>query len=379
MAVTQHSVGSRQRCRAWPARGLTGVLATIGAALSVAALPAGALAAASPTIEGLSASHVTQNNATLEAQIKPDGLETTYELLMEDPCSSLMECIRVPQLLTGTIAAGTAGESVSINLQSSGKNLNIEPETTYGYWVVAKNSAGTVESSRVFTTLAANTAPPSIGRESVSNITEHDATLEAQINPNGLETAYEFQIDTNGSYNYTKPNCPFGLCESISVGEPLPAGLVEPQPQYIPAGSGDKAVTLDLASIRATLQSGTTYHYRVIASIGSGPTVEGSDQTFTTLNQLSSPPEQGSEPSSSSGDAGLVAFGLPGASVIAVANPPGPLAVDKVKGKALTTAQKLAKALRLCEKEPNKQRTGCKKQADQKYASADKKSHKHKP
>jgi hypothetical protein len=62
---------------------------------------------------------------------------------------------------------------------------------------------------------------PTIEGESVSNVTEHDATLEAQIDPEGLETAYEFQIDTNGSYDYTKSACPLGECEAISVGEPL--------------------------------------------------------------------------------------------------------------------------------------------------------------
>jgi len=369
MPLTQHSGAPRQRCRGSLLRGLLALLAPVAVAVSGAVLPAAALAAAQPAIASLSASGVTQNNATLEAQIKPDGLETTYELVMEDPCRSPMECIRVPQLLTGSIPAGTTGESVSINLQSSGKDLNIEPETTYGYWVVAKNSAGTVESSRVFKTLAANTAPPSIGSESVSNITEHNATLEAQINPNGLETAYEFQIDTNGSYNYTKPNCPFGLCESISVGEPLPAGLVEPEPEHIPAGSGDQSVSLDLASIGATLQPGTMYHYRVIASNGSSPTVEGPDQTFTTP----SPSTQGTGPSSPSGGGGLVASELPGAfpATVAAANPSGLPSVNKAK--ASTNAQKLTKALKVCDKKPKKQRAGCKKQAEKKYATTKKK------
>jgi hypothetical protein len=127
---------------------------------------------------------------------------------------------------------------------------------------------------------------PVIESEAVTNLTEHDATLQAQINSNGLETAYEFQIDTNGSYNYTKPDCPLGECDSITVGEPLPAGLVEPKPEYIPAGSGDQTVSLDLATIGATLQPSTTYHYKVIAKSGGFPAgypmVQGPDQTFTT-------------------------------------------------------------------------------------------------
>ena len=141
----------------------------------------------------------------------------------------------------------------------------------------------------VSVTAAQAAGAPSIDGVSASNITEHNATLEAQINPNGLETAYQFQIDTNGNYNYTKSVCPLGECEAISVGEPLPAGLVEPEAEHIPAGSGDQPASLDLANIGATLQPGTMYHYRVLASNGSGPMVQGLDQTFTTSSSAATP------------------------------------------------------------------------------------------
>ena len=64
-------------------------------------------------------------------------------------------------------------------------------------------------------------------------------------------------------------------------GEPLPAGLVEPKPQYIPACTGEQSVGLDLASIGATLQPGTTYHYRVAVSNGAQG-AQAPDRTFTT-------------------------------------------------------------------------------------------------
>jgi hypothetical protein len=70
----------------------------------------------------------------------------------------------------------------------------------------------------VFSGSAFASAPPSIDSESASDVTVHDATLEAKINPHGAYTGYEFQIDTSSSYNYTKPNCPLGSCDSISVG-----------------------------------------------------------------------------------------------------------------------------------------------------------------
>jgi hypothetical protein len=135
------------------------------------------------------------------------------------------------------------------------------------------------------TSLAAS--PPAIEWTSAWNLTPDDATLGAGIDTNGLYTGYEFQIDTNAGYDFTQPDCPFSLpgyaqCESITVGQPLPAGLVEPSPEYLPAGlSGGQSVRLDLASIGATLQPGATYHYRVLASSG-GSVVQGPDQTFTT-------------------------------------------------------------------------------------------------
>ncbi len=140
--------------------------------------------------------------------------------------------------------------------------------------------------SLVWTASAFADSAPVIESELAANITQTDATLEAQIDPNGAYTGYEFQIDTNSSYNVPRAACPFDLpgyaeCDVLATGEPLPPGLVEPSPAYIPASSGGQSVSLDLASIGATLQPGTTYHYRVIASNG-GSVVTGPDQTFTT-------------------------------------------------------------------------------------------------
>lgn len=131
-------------------------------------------------------------------------------------------------------------------------------------------------------------APPVIEAESVSDTTATDATLNATINPEGLLTDYEFQIDTESTYDFTQPNCPWQLpgfleCQSITVGKPLPPGLVEPRVQSIPAGGGPSSLSLDLATIRARLEPGTTYHFRVrAANTSNGETVTGSDRSFTT-------------------------------------------------------------------------------------------------
>jgi hypothetical protein len=151
-------------------------------------------------------------------------------------------------------------------------------------WLIA--TVGALLAFAVLSAAALADSSPVIEWTSAWNLTPTDATLGAGIDTNGLYTGYEFQIDTNASYDFTQFDCPFSLpglvqCESITLGKPLPTGLVEPSPKYLPAGSGAQTASLDLASIGATLQPGTTYHYRVLASNG-GQTVESPDRTFTT-------------------------------------------------------------------------------------------------
>jgi hypothetical protein len=205
--------------------------------------------------------------------------------------------------------------------------------------------------------------PPAVVSESVSNVTEHDATLEAQINTDGKYTGYEFQIDTNSSFNFTHAVCPFTIpgqleCALGVDGEPLPPGLVEPKPEYIQAGSGEQSVSLDLASIGATLQPDTTYYFQVIVSHGpDGPGSEDHIQTFATPGPqpaTDSPPSTSQDPST-----------VP---------PMTPISTDPPKSKPLTRSQKLARALRACERNPKKRRVPCRKRAEKRYAAMTKKT-----
>ena len=368
-------------------------LAAVTVLLAFLVFSSSAMASSAPTIESVSVASITEHDATLEAQINPNGLETTYEFNLASPaCQSewpiVGPCFAISgfPLPSATIPAGFGNQTVRVDINTAGKTLR--PGTWYEYAVTASNTDGEVTGYNVgegpgigrnfaggggeqnFQTLPASPGAPVIESESVSSVTEHDATLEAQISTGGFETAYEFQIDTNGSYNYTKPNCPLGVCDSITVGEPLPAGLVEPKPEYIPAGSGDQSVSLDLASIGTTLQPGTTYHYKVIASNYSGPTVEGPDRTFTTpeavvqpLSTTTSSPSGGNQPGTSSTPAGSGgSSSTPGVTSLV------PPLQKIVEPKALTKAQKLSKALEQCKKEPKRKRVGCEKQAHQKYA-----------
>jgi hypothetical protein len=130
-------------------------------------------------------------------------------------------------------------------------------------------------------------AAPTIERQWVSGVTSTDATLNAEIDSSGLPTRYELQIDTTGNFRFFQTSsCPLDrvpmFClTAIEPGDPLPEGLVQPPEFDLPASGKAEHVSVNMASIGATLQPGTVYHYRAIAANGE-VLAAGPDQTFTT-------------------------------------------------------------------------------------------------
>ncbi len=165
-------------------------------------------------------------DATLQAQINTEGLETAYQfqigtdtsyhLTVGCPgfayCMWLAEADGLP-LRPASIPGASGDQDLSVTLSNFWAELS--PSTTYHYRIVATNSSGTTEGlDQTFTTPPVGTAP-SIEGESVSNITEHDATLEAQINPGGLQSTYQFKLGKE---------CYPAVCELI-VEIPLPVKI----------------------------------------------------------------------------------------------------------------------------------------------------------
>jgi hypothetical protein len=113
-------------------------------------------------------SHITPTDATLEAQINTDGLETTYEFHMvgafcEWPCESPEFLLRLP---AGKLLGSHVGQGVSLDLNSAG----VSPMNVNTYWVTATNAAGTATgSSHTFRSgeeavqPLATIAPPGVG------------------------------------------------------------------------------------------------------------------------------------------------------------------------------------------------------------------------
>lgn len=121
------------------ARLLLAVLLGWGAVAAV--LPAASLASSAPRV-GVESASVSENTATLHAQVKPEGLETKYEIWLEFPaCSGGGTCETMVQqrVVEGRIAAASEWQAVSAEVKS------LRWSSSYTFWVYAKNGAGKAE------------------------------------------------------------------------------------------------------------------------------------------------------------------------------------------------------------------------------------------
>jgi hypothetical protein len=264
---------------------LTLAVFVVAAVVSLGAA-ATAFAASAPSIESESVSNITATDATIEAQINTGGLETTYEAWV----GTYPECIEASEWaiehcestaghpIVGTIAGSSSPSSISVDITKAWHELN--PSTSYIYHVRATNSDwahATYGENKVFETAAA--LPPSIESESVSHITTTDATLEAQINTEGLETTYEFLLQPpEPACLEAEPPCMIPQHEPIRLeGGHLFGSFV------------GQSVSVELNSAGVSLAPGATYKYWVSAT-NAADTATGQRQSFTT------PFEPGVEP-----------------------------------------------------------------------------------
>jgi DNA-binding beta-propeller fold protein YncE len=97
---------------------------------------------------------------------------------------------------------------------------------------------------------------PDATTEAATSVKATEATLNATVNPEGSATSYYFEYGTTTSY-----------------GTKIPTTAKE-------VGSGTSNVAV--SQTPTGLSSGTTYHYRVVATNGEG-TTNGEDKTLTTL------------------------------------------------------------------------------------------------
>jgi len=338
---------------------------------ALGAVPAAADLVSRPSIEGESASHVTATDASLEAQINPGGFETTYEVWVgrypecieeqAEACESSGGGPAGTGAIVGTIPASFSSHTVSVDIAKAWHKLS--PNSSYIYSVSATNSGWAYEGSaygehKVFKTAAG--AQPTIVSESVSNITPTDATLEAQINSEGLETTYQFRLESG--------------CLWPRACEPNP---VYPMPSGTLLGSFvNQSISLDLNSAGVTLAPGVEYAYSVTATNAAG-SVTSHEQRFTTPSPIAQPLGTAGPSTTSGGNQPGTSSTAGGSSSTAPGVTPFDPPLGKTtKLKALINAQKLARALKLCAKKPKQQRASCRKQAHKRYGTSGKQASK---
>jgi hypothetical protein len=260
----------RSSFRRMPSAIIVVVLVAVGSL----AWTASALAAstAPPMIASESVSHITEHDATLNAHIDPNGLETTYQFRLESGCLPPLACLAITTypLPSGEIPASYEINRVSLDLNNAG--VTLQPATKYRYSVEATNSDGTTKGPDQTFTTPPGTQEPLIEGKSVSNITPTDATLEVQIYPGGLETSYEVWLGTVGCIEENLA----ATCESTKfVGT-------------IPASFSTQTVSVDVAKAWHNLSPSTQYVYTVRASNSAG-TGEGGDYAFFETRSASTP------------------------------------------------------------------------------------------
>ena len=128
----------------------------------------------------------------------------------------------------------------------------LSEQTRYRYRLVIKLSGETHEGAEEsFETFG----PPQISEVRARDASQSEARIEAKVDPSGFDTSYRFEWGPTASYGNSVPVSP----ESI--------------------GTEAKTVSAELTG----LSTGTTYHYRIVATSTAGTTATP-DQTLETLN-----------------------------------------------------------------------------------------------
>lgn len=198
---------------------------------------------------------VQPTTATLKATLNPENHATIYRFEYIDEAEYESDGGQfgpgTQQTPTGSVPASFEYEEVEATLGAAA----LLPSTTYRYRVSAEDSEGhTVHGD----TESFETKPPVeiIGPSAIA-VNGTGATLEAELNPLGVEARYRVLYGTTSAYGSETPLAPLG------------------------AGSVPVSVTPQLHG----LQPQTTYHYRFLATDERGGvtyTTEGPDLTFTT-------------------------------------------------------------------------------------------------
>jgi hypothetical protein len=226
-------------------------VASLGVLAGVLALSAApVLAATSETPETGKATLVTATTATLNGVLNPNATVPVepgeYEFVYGASSAECVEEAVAPH--PDGMALGLEPEKVSVAV------TGLQPGVTYTFCLRERNAAHETATGAPVTFTTPGEAP-TIGEESVTEISSASARLIAQIDPDGADTMYRFEYASGTEY------------------KPVPGGEGN-------AGSGATTLTIS-AQEQEGLQPATAYHFRVVVT-NSIETVDGDAVYFTT-------------------------------------------------------------------------------------------------
>jgi hypothetical protein len=274
----------------------------------------------SPAVVTGEATGIERAGATVSGSVDPNGVAAWYYVVYvpsaqyepgaENPFSQGLTTQQV--LMEASFETTPVGP---IEL------LELAPQTTYDYALVATSTEGTtIGPVRTFTTSALT--PPSILAEEAAATSQTAADIYGTVNTSGLPTAVQFELRRVG-------------VEAVSEVPATPEG-----------GEGSQ---LRFSAGFQSLAAGTSFEYRLVARNADGVAI-GAWNAFTTPAFPSAFPAPESFPLLTS----------PGAEA---PNSPPPVT------KTLTNSEKLAKALVQCRKKHHrrKQRLSCERKARKEF------------
>lgn len=277
-----------------------------------------------PTATTQRATGVTETEATLNGSVNPEGLATSYYFEYGATESYGTK--------TGEVSAGSGSTSQEFHFTWTG----LSPNTTYYFQLVAVYGAGKtkVEGGQMTFKTAAPPSAPMASTQPATGVGETEATLKGTVNPDGEATKYFFEYGTETSSGQKT--------EEVTLS----------------ASESDQAVA---ATVKG-LAPGTEYHFRLVAENkrGSGEGVDSSFKTMSTPVKEPTKEPPAKEPSPT-----------PSTTTISQATSTTPAQSTTTQSekaiKPLTRAQKLAKALKQCKRQPKKKRAKCEATAKKLY------------
>ncbi len=214
-----------------------------------------------PDVSAKAPSDVTTTSATLEGVVDGEGKPVSYHF-------ELGESEAYGALSTAVVQTAGAGEE-----QVQAPVTGLRADTRYYFRLVAEDEDGkSCSVGRYFTTaeagqpsgialsLACQRPGAAIDSESSGEVGSDEATLLAQVNPDGHDTGVQFQ--------YGAQSC---------VASPQACTTVPAAPEEVGAGDADVPVSVRIEG----LEPDSTYYYRVLASNSQGVS-DGAQRTLTT-------------------------------------------------------------------------------------------------